>query len=562
VGGGIAQGSGFFTDEPGLIITNAHVLQMLDPESRPPAKIEVTLHSGTNRSRTLIGRVVGVDRGTDLGLVRVLGKDLPDPLALGTTRGLTETQGLYVFGFPFGVALGKEITVSRTSVSSLRKSGESVSAVQLDGGMNPGNSGGPVVNEDSQVIGVAVSGVRGTAIGKAIPAESVGRFLNGRIVGSSADVPYRDGDKVMLPVTFDLIDPLGRLKNVEFQIWTGNPGPPRPASAKEPASRAGDSAKTRHKMLYDKRPSVTLAVPAAALAVKQVYWIQPIITNGVGETRWVAATTVPPKPPVDRKALSLAYKPPVGGRRTAEITSNGDFQVRNSDGEQSAVGINLTSGFTETFSTESRESFPMRLTYDRFGLVIKVDNKPVTKDAELRKAQGDIRLAAAEVQMDKGGGMSSAKLDLLRVPRPSQAAIAELSTQMLQSVEMLTIPLPTKKMEAEETWKSQRTFLIGSAIIAVPVHADVTYQYLGVQTRDKTDGALIRISGRVKGRQGDGLDVAGTVRGSAFVSLETGEVLSADVTVKADMDVAFERKKSKALATLAVSMKRPIPSTK
>jgi S1-C subfamily serine protease len=556
----VVQGSGFFADEPGLIITNAHVLQMLDPESRKPAKIEVTVNSGTEKSRTLAAKVVGVDRGSDLALVRVEDRDPPPALSFGTTQGLSETQSLLVFGFPFGKQLGKEITVSKSSVSSLRKTGASITSIQLDGGLNPGNSGGPVVDSAGNVIGVAVSGVRGTTIGNAIPAEAVKRFLNGRIVGSASEVPYTDGNRMMMELTFDLIDPLGRLKNVEFQIWAGNPGPARPSAAKEPPPQPGDSGKKRYRMPYEKKPSVTLAVPLPKLGEKQVFWIQPIITDGGDETRWVAATAVPAKPPLDRRSVSLKYKPPVGGKQSAEIVSNGDFRVRTSDGDQDAVGINLSTAFTETFAEESPKDIPARLTYDRFGLTIRVNNKPIERDAELRKMQTDIRFAAADLKIDKDGSIADSKADLRRVPKTSRAMISDLSDQILQSLKVLSIPLPEKKIEVQDTWKAQRTFQIGSAIISVPVQADVTYKYMGVQKRDGREGALIRLNGRVKGRKGDGLDVSGSAKGSAFISLETGQVISADATIKADMDLTFSRKQAKAVATLAVLMKRPGPA--
>jgi hypothetical protein len=557
--GRVGQGSGFFTDEPGLIVTNAHVVQMLDPESRKPAKVEATLHGGTDKSRTLVATVVGVDRGSDLALIRVEDKEPPAALKFGATKGLTETQSLYVFGFPFGDRLGKEITVSRSSVSSLRKSGENITAIQLDGGLNPGNSGGPVVDATGNVVGVAVSGVRGTQIGKAIPAEYVARFINGRIVASSAAVPYKDGDQVMMEITFELVDPLGRLNAVEFQLWAGNPGPLRPASLKEPAPQPGDSEKKRYKMPYEKKPSVTLAVPLPKLGDKQLYYLQPIITNGTGETRWTVATTVPGKPPLERRAVTLKYKPPVGGKQTAELVSNGDFKIRGANGEEDSVGLNLVTAFTESFAEEGPRGFPMRLTYDRFGLTIRVDNKPLEKDAELRKMQADIRFAAASVEMDKDGTLGTSKADLRQVPRGSQDMVSDLSDQILQSVEVLSVPLPEKKIEPLEKWKAQRHFLIGSGIIAVPVQADITYTYKGVQARDGKEGALIGIEGRVRGRKGDGLDVGGTLSGVAWVSLETGEVLSADTSVKADLDLTFQKRQSKALATLAVSIKRPAP---
>ena len=555
--GRVLQGSGFFADEPGLIITNAHVIQMLDPESRKPAKIEATINSGAKNSRTLAAEVVGVDRGSDLALVRVADKAPPAGLKFGSTKGLQETQSVYVFGFPFGAQLGEEITVNRSSISSLRKAGENVVSIQLDGGLSPGNSGGPVVDSAGNVVGVAVSIVRGSTIGSAIPAEHVSRLLNGRIVGSGAEVPYKDGDKMMLPMTFDLIDPLGRLKNVEFQLRAGNPGSPRPGSLRQPPSLPGDSEKKRYRMPYDKKLTVTMDVPLPPLGDKQVYWMQPIITDGTGVTRWVAATPVPFKPPLDRRSMTLKYKPPVNGKQTGEMSSNGDFRVMTGTAEPQSIGIVLMSAFTETYSDGSPMTFPMRLTYDRFGLTVKVNNKPIDKSADLRRMLTDIRFAAANIEMDKDGSMANSKADVARVPRQSRELISDVSDQILQSIEVLSIPLPDKTLTAKDTWKVQRTFMIGSAIISVPVQSDITYRYLGVQTRDSVEEALIQIEGRVKGRKGDGVDVSGSVKGSAFISPETGQVISADATVKADMDVQFERKPAKAIATLAVKFRAP-----
>src|SRR5262249_9123519 len=117
--GRVAQGSGFFALEPGLIITNAHVVGMLEPDSRRPKKVEVTIRGDEADSRTLSAELLGVDGETDLAVLRVIGKDLPAPLKLGSTKGLLETQEVLVFGFPFGKRLGKNITVSKTSISSL-----------------------------------------------------------------------------------------------------------------------------------------------------------------------------------------------------------------------------------------------------------------------------------------------------------------------------------------------------------------------------------------------------------------------------------------------------------
>src|SRR5206468_191300 len=62
------QGSGFVIGS-NLIVTNAHVLGMLRDESRKPKKVEVHIKGGTDEEKTIPGRVLGVDSGSDLGVV-------------------------------------------------------------------------------------------------------------------------------------------------------------------------------------------------------------------------------------------------------------------------------------------------------------------------------------------------------------------------------------------------------------------------------------------------------------------------------------------------------------
>jgi len=181
-GGSVSQGSGFFAVEKGIVLTNAHVLGMLKPDARLPQRVQVVCDSGEPSERTFAAEVLGVDRSSDLAVLRVPGDDLPDPLEVKSARNLAELQKVFVFGFPFGEQLGKNITISESSVSSLRKEPgtDIIQKVQVNGGMQPGNSGGPVVDTRGHVVGVAVSIIQGTQINFAIPGEDVHGFLRDR----------------------------------------------------------------------------------------------------------------------------------------------------------------------------------------------------------------------------------------------------------------------------------------------------------------------------------------------------------------------------------------------
>ena len=175
--GAVSSGTGFFAGGPGYVVTNAHVIG-LGKEPRPPRRVEVIVGGGERNERTLTAQMHGGDVENDLALLRVAGDDLPPPLDFGEAAKLVETQEVVIFGYPFGEMLGKNISVNRSTVSSLRKERGALVVVQLAGGLNPGNSGGPVTNTRGEVIGVSVAKLRGTdTIAFAIPAEVASAFV-------------------------------------------------------------------------------------------------------------------------------------------------------------------------------------------------------------------------------------------------------------------------------------------------------------------------------------------------------------------------------------------------
>ena len=122
-------------------------------------------------------------------------KDAPNPIVYANPTTLNETMEVYSFGFPFGQGLstGKgfpAVTVGKASISSLRSGDKGeLATIQIDGNLNPGNSGGPVVDVTGHLIGVAVSGIReGQGIGFLIPALEVVRTMEGRLGRIRVDV--------------------------------------------------------------------------------------------------------------------------------------------------------------------------------------------------------------------------------------------------------------------------------------------------------------------------------------------------------------------------------------
>ncbi len=322
--GGIAQGSGFFALEPGIVITNAHVLGMLRADSLPPHNVDVVTNSGLPGETKMVGTVLGVDRGNDLAVLRVDTDPsrLPPPLAVDTAKKLTQTQKVYIFGFPYGDQLGKGISVSTSSITSLRHGSNGIlEKVQVNGGMHPGNSGGPVTDARGVVVGVSVSVILGTQINFAIPGDFVKQVVDGKIAKTEMGFAYRSGSEIRLPVTMSCLDPMNRIREVKVDVWTGPAGAALPASSDSPRTRPGDSARQSFSLsARDGRYVGDVVLPSAAGG--QAIWIQPMMVNGAGVSQWDTSVIVPneSQTPLDRRAAMIQFKPPTSPIEThAEV---------------------------------------------------------------------------------------------------------------------------------------------------------------------------------------------------------------------------------------------------
>jgi serine protease Do len=156
-------GSGVLVSADGLIVTNEHVVGDAD-------HIKVTLSD----RRAFDATVVGVDRKTDLAVLKIDGKDLPW-VPFGDSTQLRPGEVVLAVGNPFGLTQ----TVTMGIVSGVGRQGVGISDyedfIQTDAAINPGNSGGAMVNTRGELIGINTAiftqsgGYEG--IGFAIPAE-------------------------------------------------------------------------------------------------------------------------------------------------------------------------------------------------------------------------------------------------------------------------------------------------------------------------------------------------------------------------------------------------------
>ncbi|HEY8504216.1 MAG TPA: serine protease, partial [Gemmataceae bacterium] len=247
------SGSGFVAAADGgtvLVVTNHHVAVKRpagDASPEPPA-VKVVFDSGTRSERRYPAEVVAADIEHDLAVLRLTGvKDAPKPIPWADPVAPVETMAVYSFGFPFGEELsaGKgspAVTVGRASVSSLRNGDDGeLAAIQIDGNLNPGNSGGPVVDARGRLVGVAVASLKeGQGIGFLVPAAEVARTMAGRVGRVRVTVRREGGGKPVARVEADLIDPAGAFRGATAYYLVVPPGgerPDAPALDEHPGSR-------------------------------------------------------------------------------------------------------------------------------------------------------------------------------------------------------------------------------------------------------------------------------------------------------------------------------------
>ncbi|MCC6738494.1 MAG: trypsin-like peptidase domain-containing protein [Planctomycetia bacterium] len=243
-----ATGSGFlfFKDgNTGFIATNAHVVESPDGA---PRTISVVFFSGQKEEFSLAATAVGEDPDRDLAILKVQREGLPKALSLATKCKPRETLPVFILGFPFGEMLrtsekNPAITIGRGSVSSLRLDDEGeLAIVQIDGDINHGNSGGPIVDASGALVGVTVAKVEGTGIGFAIPARELDLMLEGRIQSVKFEERSNVAGALKFEAVIGLIDPMGKVKNVSVLFVPGDKAAPVGKPEKASFPRIGPDA--------------------------------------------------------------------------------------------------------------------------------------------------------------------------------------------------------------------------------------------------------------------------------------------------------------------------------
>jgi len=139
----VASGTGFFINRSGNVVSNNHVIDSCS---------SVKLHYKGDAKPV---KVLATDRTNDLSLMK--SDFVPDDVFAIAKKDAGLLEDIYVAGYPFGKVVSSSVKVTKGVVSALTGIGNNYSNIQIDAALQPGNSGGPIINKKGNVVGVAVA---------------------------------------------------------------------------------------------------------------------------------------------------------------------------------------------------------------------------------------------------------------------------------------------------------------------------------------------------------------------------------------------------------------------
>lgn len=600
-GGGFGSG---WVAEPGIVITNAHVVGMKDPSAPAPGFVRVIFDSGLKTERNFEAKILGLDRENDLCVLRIEGENLPDPIPIARSAEMVEGQHLYVVGFPRGNMVAKIFADDKTTLETTVKVRQStvvgrmptktgsIKLVQIEGGADPGNSGSGIVDTGGHIRLIHVMGY-GPALKFSIPSEYAVYLLQGRMLRLVPSQPAMIDGAVKQQLTGWVADPMKRIKAVALDLWVGNSSQRfRPPSETEPTPQSGDGPRVTVNMAYDPEQTVAIGASREAkgewtmpeLGDGQVYWVQPRYTGNDGKVRWGDAVILETAVlPVQRKPAMLAIRHKAGSKFKLQMESHIGISAAPEGGGLHLQNNGLKMDLTEkVLSVNPDGGAKVQFSYNEV--------RPTDEDTDyqyrelvrglLESAKGMV----TDMQVSKRGLIRSPNPVMKNVPLPIRPILERFNVQTIQSMEAVSLALPDRELKPGETWEHDQNYTVSfGRQLTENALFKMKYRYVGTRLRNDREEAVIEFTGTIvrgegsepivvahdpdakAGKQGKDKNAPlrirgmhGAVRGAALVDLTTGLTSLARTTGELEFEVPYVMQMLKFGAALRIDVQREI----
>ncbi|MBC8729316.1 DegQ family serine endoprotease [Paraburkholderia sp. UCT2] len=351
-------GSGFILSADGYVMTNAHVIDDAD-----------TIYVTLTDKREFKAKLIGVDDRTDVAVVKINASNLPT-ITIGDSNKVRVGEWVVAIGSPFGL----ENTVTAGIVSAKgRDTGDYLPFIQTDVAVNPGNSGGPLINMQGEVIGInsqiysRTGGFMGISF--AIPIDeamrvadqlkSSGKVVRGRIAVAIGEV------------TKDVAESLGLPKAQGALVSSVEPGGPADKAGVQPGDiilkfngHSVDTATDLPRMVGDTKPGTKTSITIWRKGQTREL---PVTIAEMQPDKVAKADQKKPQAPKQRatNALGIAVSDIPADQQKALKIQNG-VQIDAVDGPAARVGLQkgdiiLRIGDTDVTSTKQFDELTSHL---------------------------------------------------------------------------------------------------------------------------------------------------------------------------------------------------------
>jgi len=330
-------GSGFVLTSDGYVMTNAHVIEGAD-------EVYVTLTD----KREFKAKVIGSDKRTDVAVVKIDASALP-AVRIGEVNRLKVGEWVMAIGSPFGL----ENTVTAGIVSAkARDTGEEIRFIQTDVAVNPGNSGGPLINMRGEVVGInsqilsRSGGFQGISF--SIPIDDAVKVADQLRAGGKV-IRGRIGVQIE-PISKELAESLGLEKAQGAVVRMVEPGGP----ADKAGIEAGDVITKFNGQMVEKAgdlPRLVGATKPGSKGVVQVFRRGSFkdLSVNIVELKADEQASAGGKPGKDAKPAEAALAKSVLGLAVADLSSEqkrelklqGGVLVQDVDGPAEAAGMKV-----------------------------------------------------------------------------------------------------------------------------------------------------------------------------------------------------------------------------
>jgi serine protease Do len=324
-------GSGFIISDDGFVLTNAHVVEGAD-------EVVVTL---TDR-REFKAKVLGSDARSDVALLKVDGRNLPS-VRIGDSSKIRVGEWVIAIGSPFNL----ENTVTAGIISAkARDTGEYLPLIQSDVAVNPGNSGGPLINMRGEVIGInsQIATLSGgyNGISFAVPIDEVMR-VSDQIRKTGKVTRGRLGVQIS-EVTTDVAESLGLGHARGAEVAMVEPGGP----ADKAGVKVGDIILKFNGRDIDRSSDLPRLVGGSAVGSRATVTVWrrgrqldlPVTIVELQEEKSPTAKATPKKPAPDQAPNALGlHVSDLGVAQKRELKTEAGVLVEFAEGRAASAGI-------------------------------------------------------------------------------------------------------------------------------------------------------------------------------------------------------------------------------